>query len=355
MKAEDAFKAFSQADLGTYGTTRPGENRLWEKVHLLEHSEDPLAIDPSHPASHVIIGIPEDIGPRANLGQGGAHGAWESFLGKFLNVQANRFGVAERTIMGGHVQVDDLLEASRHLDPKKEEDLAELRKFTARMDERVTPVIRRIIEAGKCPVIIGGGHNNAYGALRGTCEGYRTQGVLDEEQGMACLNLDPHADLRQQEGRHSGNGFTYAFEENYLERYAMLGLHYNYNPESIIQRAEGAPTNFHLTYFEEMLAERQQDEALNGALEFLVKEKRPLGLEIDLDSIAGMAVSAETPSGFHENDIRRFIKGVCAQKPLSYVHLAEGAPANKPGYQDHVGKALAYLASDAIRWSIDPV
>jgi hypothetical protein len=66
-------------------------------------------------------------------------------------------------------------------------------------------------------------------------------------------------------------------------------------------------------------------------------------------------VSAETPSGFHENDVRLFLKRVVTERRPAYIHLAEGAPENRPGYTDHVGKSLAYLASDAIRESIDPV
>lgn len=33
-----------------------------------------------------LFGIPEDLGPRGNLGRGGSTGAWNAFLGKFLNV-----------------------------------------------------------------------------------------------------------------------------------------------------------------------------------------------------------------------------------------------------------------------------
>jgi hypothetical protein len=35
---------------------------------------------------YVLLGVEEDIGPRANLGQGGAVFAFKSFLNRFLNV-----------------------------------------------------------------------------------------------------------------------------------------------------------------------------------------------------------------------------------------------------------------------------
>ncbi len=355
MKPESAFEAFTPEDLKAYGSHRPGETRLWERIQLPEEASPPFGLTPSHPARFVIVGVPEDIGPRANLGQGGADGAWEAFLGKFLNIQENRFGIAERSFLAGNVRTEDLLDRVKDADPKSEEGADELRRVTAELDERVVPVIRSIVEAGKCPILIGGGHNNAYGNLRGTCEALRKTGHIGPEEGMACLNIDPHADLREAEGRHSGNGFTYAYEEGFMEKYAMLGLHRNYNPESILRRFDEAPQAFYPTYFEDMLRESEQDEALEGALAFLAGSERPLGLEIDLDSVAGMAVSAETPSGFHENAVRGALKQVIKKKKVSFLHLAEGAPQNKPGYADHVGKFLAYLASDAIRNAEDPV
>lgn len=354
MRAEEAFQPFTRAELQYYGTPRSGETRLWERIHLLEGGKE-WELDPSHPAAFVVIGIPEDIGPRANRGQGGADEAWESFLGKFLNIQDNRFGIAERTILGGKVHTEDLQERAEGLDPSSDEEVAELRKLSSELDDRVIPVIRKIVRAGKCPIVIGGGHNNAYGNLRGCCDALRELVELEADEGMSCLNVDPHADLRETEGRHSGNGFTYAMEEGYLSHYAICGLHRNYNPESILQRFDRAPERFHVSYFEDMLREDEQDRALDASLSFLEEVGRPFGLEIDLDSIAGMAVSAETPSGFHENAVRRFIQTVRQKEGLAYIHLAEGAPKNRPGYEGHVGKFLAYLVSDAIREGSDRV
>lgn len=60
-----------------------------------------------------------------------------------------------------------------------------------------------IVSAGVVPIVIGGGHNNSYGMLRGSSKGLNSQ--------VNAINIDPHADFRELEGRHSGNGFSYAF------------------------------------------------------------------------------------------------------------------------------------------------
>jgi formiminoglutamase len=38
------------------------------------------------------------------------------------------------------------------------------------------------------------------------------------------INFDAHSD-RILEGRHSGNGFSYAYEEGFLKKYFIFGLH----------------------------------------------------------------------------------------------------------------------------------
>lgn len=40
------------------------------------------------PATYVIVGIPEDIGVKANGGMGGAGSAWNDFMTAFLNIQS---------------------------------------------------------------------------------------------------------------------------------------------------------------------------------------------------------------------------------------------------------------------------
>ena len=42
---------------------------------------------------------------------------------------------------------------------------------------------------------------------------------------VAAVNLDPHADFRATEGRHSGNGFSYAYMDGALGFYHVVGLH----------------------------------------------------------------------------------------------------------------------------------
>ena len=105
-----------------------------------------------------------------------------------------------------------------------------LREATAAADATVQFVVERIRSGGAIPIVIGGGHNNSYGCLKGTAQ---AQG-----NAVNCLNIDAHSDLRALEGRHSGNGFSYAKEEGALGAYFMWGLQENYTPEYIWQYME---------------------------------------------------------------------------------------------------------------------
>ena len=147
----------------------------------------------SLPYKFIIVGIEEDFGVRANHGRGGADRAFQSFLNYFLNMQVNRFFPVESVAILGAVVATASVE---------DDNIEDLRQATAANDHTVSAVVRRITELGAIPIVIGGGHNNAYGCLKGSSEA--------KERSINCLNIDAHTDLRSTEGRHSGNGFTYA-------------------------------------------------------------------------------------------------------------------------------------------------
>ena len=78
----------------------------------------------------------------------------------------------------------------------------------SRIAPDLSPLISKLVEivpSGKIPIIIGGGHNNAYGNIKGL--------ALAKGKPVNAINFDAHSDFRIMEGRHSGNGFSYAFEE----------------------------------------------------------------------------------------------------------------------------------------------
>ena len=89
-----------------------------------------------------------------------------------------------------------------------------LRDVVSEIDIHVADVIQQVVSCNKIPIIIGGGHNNSYGNIKGT--------ALAKGKPVNAINFDAHSDFRILEGRHSGNGFSYAYEEAFLKKYFIF-------------------------------------------------------------------------------------------------------------------------------------
>jgi formiminoglutamase len=293
-----------------------------------------------------LIGIPEDIGVRANYGRSGARDAWRAFLNSFLNFPGNPdFDMAHCALLG-EVDLALLLRKSDELSPVDPEYFSELRKICAQVDDLVAPVVESLVAKSVIPLLIGGGHNNAYPAIKGAVHALRGKGVTGYSFG--CVNIDAHADLRMKEGRHSGNGFSFAIEEKLLDRYCVIGL----QEATLSQKLREQFSRYGQRYvsFEELMIRNSicSEVQLKEALEWVVQGSNHYGLEVDLDCIADMPSSARSPYGFSVTDVARLIYRIVTVKPPAYIHFSEGAPSLGEDGDRQVGRALAFLVSGVI-------
>ncbi|WP_316750269.1 formimidoylglutamase [Pedobacter gandavensis] len=319
----EALNTYSKAAISALVNHRLGEIKLGEQVQAFSSWEE-LKYST---ATFVLLGIPEDIGVRANEGIAGAATAWEPALKAVLNLQSTDFLNGRELMILGYFSIKD----------PEYTAIPDLQNTVSAIDELVYPVIQKIIEAGKIPIVIGGGHNNAYPILKGGSKAF--------QKAMDVLNIDAHADLRPARGRHSGNGFSYALKHGFLEHYAIFGLHENYNNGVILAEIEGNP-KINAVFFDELLKSAgTYQEALQPLLDGLSNET---GLEIDLDCIENVLSSAFTPSGFQLNDIRRII--LQSKKKFAYMHVCEGATLMADGRTSTAtAKTIAYLISDFLK------
>lgn len=319
----DSFKIYTRHDIDTLVNVRVGEEKLGQKVQVIA-SLDQLQ---QATARLVLLGIPEDIGVRANFGVAGAKTAWASALKAFLNIQSNQFLQGDEVLVLGHFEIEET----------SHQDIAQLRTRVAEIDKLVEPVIAKLVECGKIPIVIGGGHNNALPIISGVSKALK--------QKINVVNIDAHADVREvAEGRHSGNGFSNAIANGFLNEYCVFGLHQSYVSKSLL--AYMLDNQVKTTYFEDMLLNEQSIK--DCWINFTADLQEPCGLEIDLDSIERVLSSAISPSGFALNDIRKIL--LSNRKKFSYLHLCEGAIALADGRTDlSTGKTIAYLLSDAVK------
>ena len=335
-----SVKIYYQEDINKLTRKRSGEKKIGESVKCSINNWE-KDLDKSN-CEFVIIGIPEDIGVRANYGRAGASSAFNPALDSFLSQQDNLFLNAKNIFVLGEIHVEDLMKKAEHLEQKTKQNIDELRKIVSEIDLRVSHVISKIIKFKKIPIIIGGGHNNAFGNIKGSFEGLSQQ--------INVINCDAHLDFRPLEGRHSGNGFSYAFENKYLKKYAALSIHEQYNNSEALNQFLKTPQQLFYNTYESIFIREELtfNSAIKQTINF-VKESA-CGVELDLDSITNVPSSAKTSSGISALQARKYVYQCAKQLKVIYLHIAEGAPVLSHIKADNkTGKLIAYLISDFIK------
>jgi len=333
---------FTINDLAKVTNHRSGEIKFGEKMMTIPKGIDPAAFLKTSEAKYVLFGIPEDIGVRANFGRPGTASAWESAIGSIANIQHNRFCKGSQILVLGHLNVCEEMKEVKHLNFNDVDDRTKLSQLVERIDKEVSHIIFNIIKSGKIPIIIGGGHNNSYGNIKGT--------ALAKGKAINAINFDAHSDFRILEGRHSGNGFSYAFEEGFLKKYFVFGLHENYTSKSVLDIIKKTVDRVRYVTYDSIniRKEKEFNQELILASEFIQSDC--YGIEIDLDAIPNIPSSAMTLSGFSIEELRQFVTYFGKNKNAAYLHICEGAPDLAEGKNNHlIGKLIGYLVTDFIK------
>lgn len=337
-KEMNSLKVLSRESCRSLVSLREGETKFYETVHFINNKESLEKELAASSAQFVLFGIKEDLGVIGNLGKKGSRNTWEYALKALLNTQNNRFNDGSKVLVLGCLEFNEIL---NDFDTQKTLTLNTCRKSVELIDKEVVQVVHNIVKAGKIPLIIGGGHNNAYGNIKGTS--------LALGEKINAINFDAHSDFRALEGRHSGNGFSYSFEEGYLDRYFIFGLHENYNSENVLTKIDSSSRVKYETYEAiEVQCTVTFDSALSNAIDFIGQSK--FGIEIDCDTIEGIQSSAMTPSSFSVATTRRYISKLAEEKNACYLHLCEAiVTENGAESNAQIGKLLAYLITDFIK------
>lgn len=342
------FKFFSKEALQSITKVRSFEIKLGERVKYVPATQHWKEALKNTTAQYVIVGIPEDIGVKANFGIGGAATAWLPFLTSFLNVQSNEFLTGEELLVLGYFdfsEVDYLIEQQAY---NPEELITAYRQAVTLIDEEVESILQEIAASQKIPIIIGGGHNNAYPIIKGVAKGLHKAGALVLAQ-LNVINLDAHADFRNTEGRHSGNAFRYAVQDGYLGKYCVVGLHENALSQNVLLEINNN-TSIQYTSYEQIFLREEITfiHAVANAIGFT--ENTRTGIEVDLDCIENILSSAATPAGITVLQARQFITFVAQDAKAAYLHVCEGATSLADGRTNSTtGKLICYLVTDFIK------
>ncbi len=338
----DRLLIFSAKDINKITNHRSGEVKFGERVKCFQDNVFNMEELTNSEARYVLLGLPEDIGVKANFGRVGAATAFKSTLASILNFQHNKFCKGDELFILGELNFEDLMKESLKLDPHSKLDRKRLFDIVSLIDKEVANIVSKIVLCKKIPIIIGGGHNNAYGNIKGVS--------LALGRAINVVNFDAHTDFRIMEGRHSGNAFSYAFEEGFLNKYFIFGFHENLVSKSVFNSIKNVSERIKYATYEEMSVRKEKNfnSELSNALKFI--SGRNYGVEVDLDAIPGIYSSAMSLSGFSVEKARQFIHFMGSNPHSSYLHICEGAPELDHSANKHLtGKLTATMILDFIK------
>lgn len=340
------FKSYKKEDVVALTRLRRFETKLGERMEVAAQlSETHLA---QAAAKFVVFGIPEDIGVKANHGMGGTQTAWDAFLQAFLHMQSNDFFNGSEILLLGHFDFSTLNQLVEANAATLDEKTDAFRHAVQTIDTAVETLVKMIVAAGKIPVAIGGGHNNAYPLIKGTAKGLHQGGLIPIPQ-INCINLDAHTDYRAMEGRHSGNAFRYAEEDGYLQKYCVLGVQESYLPQNVWLDIVNNPF-VDLITFEDIFIHEKQNFIQAAAHAAGFTDDNFVGIELDLDALSLVLSSAITPSGLAPLHARQYVNMMAAYAKPAYLHICEGAAELSDGRTNHTtGKLIALLVADFVK------
>ena len=347
------FKFYSKKDILSLTKVRRFETRVGERVQHLNPSADWPHVIESSTAKYVLVGIPEDIGIKANHGIGGADTNWIPFLQEFLNLQSNDFFTGENVLLLGHFDFGDMKYLIENHAYSPDELVDAYRHAVNIIDEEVEDMMKIIASFKKIPIIIGGGHNNSYPVIKGVSKGLHKADLIPLAQ-INCINLDAHTDYKTMEGRHSGNAFRYAEADGYMGKYSIIGLHENYISQNILADIHANPFIQYCSYEDIFIHEKKNFiQAVAHATGFT--EDTFTGIELDVDCIQDVLCSACTPSGITALQARQYINFASTDAKVAYLHICEGASQLADGTKDEkTGKLISYLVTDFLKANAAP-
>lgn len=309
----DNLILFDKQTLNTLLIKQSGETKFGEHVQLLPNVCNIYEQLKTLDVEHVILGIPEAVGVFANNGKSDTSKVWEATIKILLNVKNDDSIDGRKTLILGEIDCKKEQEKLKKLDSNKKNHIKKARKLVDEIDKKVTYVIHDIVKAGKTPIIIGGGQNNAYGIIKGT--------ALAKNTAINAVNFDFQLDFEDDNGRHNKNAFSYVYTEGFLKNYFVLGVNMNSLPDKISKTVDKLKSVQYQSY---------QNIKVNKNFKFKAAMKQALnhvsknhfGIELDATVIKDFKKESE-PLGFGFKKAKKYVSFFGKQKNAAYLHICE--------------------------------
>lgn len=272
-------------------------------------------------ADAVLLGFASDAGVKRNNGRTGAHSAPHAIRRMLAGLPAHEFTALWDA--GDIVCEGDALEQAQ-----------------AALGERVC----QILDTGARLVVLGGGHEIAWGDFQGLHQHLQKQDKPGQSS-VLIVNLDAHFDLRTSRPGNSGTPFDQILEHcrqtQQAITYSVFGISRLGNTAGLFQHAK----DLGVFYVEDTdMQERHLNERL-ADLDTLIAQADHIYLTIDIDCLpAAVApgVSAPAAFGIPLTVVEAFVRRVKASGKLRLADMAEMNP--EYDIDNHTARLAARLA-----------
>lgn len=203
--------------------------------------------------------------------------------------------------------------------------------------------IAGLLDRGIRPVVLGGGHEVAYGSFLGLTKHLRDRMALTK---ILVVNLDAHFDLRLTPRPNSGTPFRQIAElcasHGAEFRYICFGISELANTAALFERAKALGVEYWLD--EEIRSD--QIDGLRSLLERRIAQADVVYLTVDLDVLpeaVAPGVSAPAARGIPLDVLEGLVDTVLASGKLAVADIAEYNPIlDRNGQTARVAARLAY-------------
>tara|TARA_R110002050_G_scaffold33846_4_gene85707 strand:+ start:15312 stop:16283 length:972 start_codon:yes stop_codon:yes gene_type:complete len=256
--------------------------------------------------SWAILGYACDEGVKRNEGR----------IGAVLGPDAIRKQLAK---LPNHLSENTLLIDTGTIDCKD----GDLRKTQTVLSRTVA----QLLQQNSFPILLGGGHDMAYGHYNGIKKYLDTKG---NKRSIGIINFDAHFDLRSnQNSNNSGTPFFQIAEECKQDlskfQYLCLGIREDANNSALYNTAR----NLGVCYIEKSNFNLLHYDKIKDRIEQFTKEVDYIYTTIDLDGFSSAyapGVSAASPMGFSPEIVLECLKIIMASKKMTSLDIAEMNP-----------------------------
>lgn len=250
-----------------------------------------------------LLGYACDEGVRRNQGRIGAQEGPEA-IRKALGKMPNHLPEIKGLFDVGDVYCND-----------KQMELAQ-----AALSEMVV----KILQNNALPVLLGGGHDIAYGHYDGLKKFLISK---DERPSIGIINFDAHFDLRNDEkGANSGTPFYQIGNENDPFNYLCLGIRKDANDKVLFKTA----SEFKVTYVLQHTFRMAYMNEIKTWIKAFMQEVNYVYVTIDLDGFSSAfapGTSAASPMGFSPDIVLECLQTIIESGKLLSFDIAEMNPA----------------------------